>query len=72
MFFLVIIQNNTVPAIFAYDNYDDALARFHTEMAYRSESRYATACTILDRAGNIHKQESWGDTELRPVQSAEE
>ncbi|MBO7452781.1 MAG: hypothetical protein J6U54_20820 [Clostridiales bacterium] len=68
MFFLVIIQNNTIPAIYAYQDYDEALARFHTEMAYRSSDRYATACSILDRAGNIHKQESWGDTELRPTE----
>lgn len=66
MFFVVIIQNNTVPAIFAYDNYDAALVRFHSEMAYRAEGRTATACTILDRVGNIHKQESWGDTEIIP------
>ena len=68
MFFLVKIQNNTTPAIFSYQSYDEALAAFHTELAYRGEGRVATACTILDRVGGVHKQEAWGDSEIQPVQ----
>ena len=34
MFNLVIIQNDSARAIYAYDTYDAALAAFHAEMAY--------------------------------------
>ena len=48
MFYLVIIQNNSTPAIFGYESYDAALAAFHTEMAYRAEGRTSTKCAIVN------------------------
>lgn len=48
MFYTVIIQNNETPAIFAYNTIEDALAKFHAEMAYRHESRFKTVCGIYN------------------------
>lgn len=41
---LVIVQNNKTPAI----SYDDALARFRTELTQRVEGRTSTKCAIVD------------------------
>ena len=32
MFYLVIVQNDSTPAIFSYASYDAALAAYHTEL----------------------------------------
>ena len=58
-FYLVIIQNNASQAVYAYDSYDAALVAFHSELAYRNESRTSTVCVILDENGNTQKKESW-------------
>lgn len=67
MFNLVIIQNNSARAIYAYDSYDAALAAFHTEMAYRAEGRDSTVCVILNRIGELIKREDW-HREVTPVE----
>ena len=59
MFNLVIIQNDSARAIYAYDTYDAALAAFHAEMAYRAEGRGSTVCVILNRIGELIKREDW-------------
>lgn len=59
MYYLIIIQNKTIPAIYGYENYDAALARFHTEMAYRAEGRTSTTCTIINEAGSVYKTEMY-------------
>ena len=59
MFYLIIIQNKTTPAIYGYENYDAALSRFHTEMAYRAEDRTSTTCTIINEAGSVYKSEMY-------------
>lgn len=59
MFYLVIIQNKQTPAIFAYQNYDAALAAFHTELAYRAEGRTSTTCMIINDEGSVYKTESY-------------
>lgn len=61
-FYLVKIQKSaegTTQGVYAYDTFDAALAAFHTELAYRSDSRLATVCVILDDYGNTQKKESW-------------
>lgn len=68
MFYLVIIQNDTTQAIYKYDTFDQALAAFHSEMAYRAEGRDSTVCVILNRIGELIKREDW----QRPVEPAEE
>lgn len=48
MYYLIKVQNDSIPAIAAYDTLEAVNAEFHTEMAYRHESRYSTKCMILD------------------------
>lgn len=52
MYFLVIIQNYSIPAIYSYQTKSEALSAFHTEQAYRNEARTSTVCILLDRKGN--------------------
>ena len=59
MYYLVIVQNNSIPAIFSYETYDAALAAFHTEMAYRHESRTTTKCAIVDNELVTLKRETY-------------
>lgn len=59
MFYLVIIQNDTTQAIYRYDTFDQALAAFHAELAYRAEGRTKTACAILNRILEVVKREDY-------------
>lgn len=61
MYYIIIIQNKQTPAIFGYENYDAALSRFHTEMAYRAEGRTSTMCMIINDSGSVYKQETWSE-----------
>lgn len=64
-YYLVKIQNGSTgisQGVYAYNSYDDALAAFHSELAYRSETRISTVCVILDERGNTQKKECWGTT----------
>lgn len=51
-FYLVIVQNKSIPAIYKYDTFDGALVAYHNELAYRNEARTSTQCVILD--GDMH------------------
>ena len=57
--YLATIQNDSSQAIFAYVNLDEALAAFHTELAYHAEGRDRTLCIIFDSNGNIIRSEEW-------------
>lgn len=59
MFYLVIIQNDNTQAIYRYDTFDQALAAFHAELAYRAEGRTKTACAILNRILEVVKREDY-------------
>lgn len=59
MFYLAIIQNDTIAALYAYQTIDEALAVFHTELAYRGEGRNKTVCTILNRVGDTIRTDMW-------------
>lgn len=59
MFYLVIMQNDQTQAVYRYDNYDEALAAFHSELAYRADNRTKTACAILNGYGDMIKHEYW-------------
>ena len=48
MYYLIKVQNDSIPAIASYDSLEAVTAAFHTEMAYRHESRFSTKCMILD------------------------
>lgn len=59
MYYLIIIQNNNIPAIYAYENYDSALVVFHTELAWRGVDRTRTVVMIIDENGNTIVKDMW-------------
>ena len=58
-YYLVIIQNGNTQAIYEKAGYDEALSAFHSELAYRAESRVSTMCMIIDGSGNVYKREMY-------------
>jgi hypothetical protein len=58
-YYLVMVQNGNTQAIYEKADYDDALSAFHSELAYRHESRTSTMCMIIDGNGNVYKREMW-------------
>ena len=71
-FYLIIVQNDTVVTIFSYDNLDTALAAYHTELAYRNESRTSTDCAILNADLQVMYRESYKATAPAPSPEPEE
>ena len=63
MYNLVIMQTGTdgqtARAVYAHNDLDAALSAFHSELAYRHDSRAKTVCTILDEDGISVKNEIW-------------
>lgn len=56
-YYLVIVQNDSAQAVYAYIDLDDALAAFHQELAYRASDRLSTLCVIMNSHGNFIKQD---------------
>ena len=48
MFYLAIIQNETTNALYTHNTFEDALAAYHSELAYRAEGRTSTRCVIFN------------------------
>ena len=48
MYYLALVQNDDAQALYRYNTLDEALVRYHSELAYRDENRTSTKCTILD------------------------
>lgn len=48
MYYLAIVQNDTTNALYTYNTFEDALAAYHQELAYRAEGRTSTKCAIMD------------------------
>lgn len=68
MYYLAIIQNHGESnALFTFNSFEEALARFHSELAYRHESRTQTVCTILNSEGQALRNEVYN----APVQVTE-
>lgn len=67
-YYLFLVQNKSVCANFGYETLDEALAKFHTELAYRGEGRTSTLCVILDQIGGTIKRDYWE----RPLVTEEE
>lgn len=67
MYYLAIVQNDETQALYRYSTYEEALAAYHTELAYRAEGRKSTKCAILDHDLNMLRQEVY----TAPVQNAE-
>lgn len=57
--YLVKIQNGTTCACFAYDSKADAMAAYHTELAYRSSGRASTLCVVINENGSIIASEKY-------------
>ena len=64
MYYLLTIQNagesGSSTSIMAYNDRDAVFAAFHTEMAYRHESRLNTVCMIMDEYGLLICRETYG------------
>ena len=56
-YYLAIVQNDTIKALYDYDGYDAALAAYHAELAVRSETRTSTKCAILNSELEVIKRE---------------
>lgn len=52
-YFVTVIQNDSTCACYAYENKQDAMAKYHSELAYRHESRTSTVCSVMDSNGGI-------------------
>ena len=59
MYYVLIVQNNTTQAVFSYNTFEEALAYYHTELAYRAEDRTSTKCAILDSDLHMLRQENY-------------
>jgi hypothetical protein len=62
-YYLSVIQNpdseSETTVFYAYNTFNDALALYHTELAYRGEGRNATIAYINDTNGMTLAQEIW-------------
>lgn len=59
MYYVAIVQNNNAQALYKYNTYEEALAAYHTELAYRAEGRKSTKCAILDSDLQLLRQETY-------------
>ena len=59
MYYLAIVQNDTTNALYTYNTFEDALAAYHQELAYRAEGRTSTKCAILDNDLHMLRQETY-------------
>jgi hypothetical protein len=59
MYYVAIVQNDETQALHRYNTYEEALAAYHTELAYRAEGRKSTKCAILDGNLQMLRQETY-------------
>ena len=59
MYYLAIIQNEQTATLYTYATESEALAAYHTELAYRAEGRTSTKCAILNASLQVIRSESW-------------
>lgn len=57
MYYVLTIQNDTTQAVYRYNTFEEALAFYHTELAYRAEGRTSTKCVIIDSELRMLRQE---------------
>lgn len=57
--YLIIIQNEEIIQSLTYTNWNELLARFHQELAYRHETRRSTVCIILSSTGQELKRDTY-------------
>lgn len=66
MYYLAIVQNDETQALYRYNAYEDALAAYHTELAYRAEGRKSTKCAILNADLQMLRQEKYVSPDAEP------
>lgn len=74
MVFVAVIQTTDTgnaleisKALLDYPTLDEALAKFHTELAYRGAGRVKTVCVVVDEYGNTIKRDYWQSGETGEV-----
>ena len=55
--YLIVIQNNSTLVSYTFENWNDLLARYHQELAYRHETRHSTICIVLSSTGQELKRD---------------
>ena len=50
-YYVAIVQNGNTQALYAYDNVDVALEKYHSELSYHAKSRNSTLCLLFDQTG---------------------
>lgn len=58
-YILTIVQNGNVCTAYGYEKKEDALAMFHSELAYRGEGRVSTVFYLIDAYGNKVDKDTW-------------
>lgn len=62
LYFLLVVQNHSIPAVSTFNNWDRALAAYYTELAYRDQERTHTLCEILDSDLTVLRREAWPES----------
>lgn len=58
-YYLTIVKDDNICVVDSYGDYDDALAKMHTELGYRGEGRAETICSIINSEGSLLNLEHW-------------
>lgn len=58
-FYVACVQNDSTQSVYAYNNIDDAMAFYHSELGYRSEQRNKTLCVLFREDGAVMCHEVW-------------
>lgn len=66
MYYALVMQNETTPAVYTFATENEALAYYHTELAYRHESRTSTKCALLDSTFQVLRCEEYRAPQTEP------
>lgn len=72
MYIVLIMQNETTPAVYTFATENEALAYYHNELAYRHESRTSTKCAILDSTFQVLRCEEYRAPQIGPNEEPQE
>lgn len=72
MYIVLIMQNETTPAVYTFATENEALAYYHTELAYRHESRTSTKCALLDSTFQVLRCEEYRAPQTEPNEEPQE
>ncbi len=57
--YLTVVQNDDTAACYVYNDKQEALAAYHTELAYRSSDRTSTLCIVSNANGMVVASEKY-------------